>query len=127
MKLRVSNFDPSLRKGDIEEMFEEFGRVVHIKMFKNPANPDQNALAFVEMPRESAALLAIDAMNGKDLDGFIWKVEISTDKISTSPVSKIVKPLPVVEEEEEDDIDPDTDLPVKLSLEEAEDVADDSW
>lgn len=123
MKLRVTNFNPELNKDDIEEIFEEFGRVSSIKLFKNPQNVKQSALAFVEMPRESDATLAMDELNGKEIEGFVMKVEVSNDFVSHH---RVVKPAPpvqdVLDEDEEENTEEDIpDIDEEAEIDEIED------
>jgi len=134
VKLRVSNFNPSLTKGDLEEIFEEYGRVVSIKVFKDPNPNTPKALAFVEMRSETAATQAIESLNGTELDGFPIKVEISSDIINHNKakiaVSKVDDLLDEDEEDEdEDDIDPieDDESYVDEDAEEEEEEEEDTW
>jgi len=122
VKLRVSNFNPSLKKEDLEEIFEEFGRVMSVKMFKDKASSQANVLAFVEMRTQSAAEDAIDALNGTDLDGFSLKVELSHDKISKH---KPIVPVPSVDPLLDDDEEGEEEDKF-ASLDEAENISDET-
>lgn len=112
MKLRVSNFNPALSKTELEEIFEEYGRVASVKVFKDPNPGTSKVIAFVEMPKEGEAIRAMNQLNGSDVDGFSLKVEVSTDIINL-PKGHAYAP-PVVEmydgeEDLKDDIDDDDD------------------
>ncbi len=119
MKLRVSNFNPSLTKVDLEEMFEEYGRVMSVKIFKDPNPETKKSLAFVEMRSESAASQAMESLNGTDYDGYMIKVEISSDIIIHSKSKVIVPPV-------EDLLDDDDDIEPIKDLKDEESYEDDS-
>lgn len=125
MKLRVSNFNPSLTKMDLEEIFEEYGRVMSVKIFKDPNPETKKSLAFVEMRSESAASQAMESLNGTDLDGYMIKVEISSDIINHSRSKAIVPPVEDLLDDDEEEDDEDIE-PIK-HLKDEESYEDDSY
>lgn len=111
MRLRVSSIDPSINKNRLQEIFEEHGDVVSVKIFRS-LDGVTPALGFVEMKRDREAEAALKALNGFVVGDTPMKVEFSTDRVTSH--SKPI-PLPHIEDDD-DDVDDDDDF---------EDVEDD--
>ncbi len=88
MRLRVSNLINTVTKEMLLDLFEEFGEVDSVKIFRHPG--DATCLCFIEMDRERDALEAIDELNGEELSGLRIKVERSQDVFFRKPA---VKPI----------------------------------
>lgn len=96
MRLRVSNLISTVTKEMLLDLFEEFGEVDSVKIFRNPG--DATCLCFIEMDRERDALEAIDELNGEELLGLRMKVERSQDVFFRKPAVK-----PITLDDDEDD------------------------
>lgn len=116
MRLRVSSIDNSVTKQSLQEMFEEFGEIAMLKLFRS-VDSNSPALGFVEMKRERDALLAIAKLNGKMIGTNKLKVEVSTDYVKLPNTGKPVTPY---------DRDEDEDLDDEEDEEEEEETEDDS-
>lgn len=106
MRLRVSSIDRSVTKEVLQELFEEFGEVVTLKLFRSVTDPSTHALGFVDMKRERNALSAMQALNGEILGETPLKVEVSSDHFRTSAP---VAPRPVIDDDDDDLSDNDED------------------
>lgn len=97
MRLRLSSLDPTVSKVKLQELFEEYGEVVTIKVLRSaPEAPP--SLAFVEMRKEREAKEAMAAINGTVIGKTTLVVETSNETVRTARTT----PLPI--EEEEDDL-----------------------
>ena len=68
-KVFVGNLSFSLSNGDLEGIFREFGEVVTAKVITDKYTGRSRGFGFVEMENEDSAQKAIDALNGKELNG----------------------------------------------------------
>ncbi len=105
MKLRITKLDPSLTKEDLREIFEEFGDVLTVRIFKDPAGNPQRDFALVEMDSISAGERAIEAIEDDEYEGVPLQVEVFRDIIKTESGKPLTRPKPFLEEEEADDAD----------------------
>ena len=101
MRLRVSSIDPSINKQNLQELFEEYGDVVSVKIFRS-LDGITPALGFVEMKRDREAEAALKAMNGWMVGSTSMKVEFSTDRVTSYNKAPQV---PILEDDEDEDID----------------------
>lgn len=97
MRLRVSSIDQSVTKVILQEMFEEYGKVTAVKVFRN-LDGTTPTLAFVEMKRDREAMEALKALNGQVVGDLALKVELSTDTVRTNRQV----PSPPIEEDDDD-------------------------
>ena len=102
MRLRVSNLISTVTKHVLIEIFEEFGEVDSVKIFRSPGA--STCLCILEMPSERGALEAIEELNGEELEGLKMKVERSQDIISKKSPTPKPKPILLDEDEEEESI-----------------------
>lgn len=114
MRLRISSIDSSLNKVKLQELFEEFGDVSSVKLFRSMDGTP--ALGFIEMKRERDAQAALSELNGTRIGASVLKVEVSSDVFRTNHTAVAVPPAADddEEDEEEDDLDLDEeniDLP----------------
>lgn len=101
MKLRLSSLDPAATKVSLQELFEKYGAVVSVKIFRD-VKTSIPTLAFVEMKREKEAELALKKLNGFMLADTKLKVEWSYDRV-TSPQNAMRPPVPLPDDDDEDD------------------------
>ncbi len=105
MRLRVSSIAPSLTKDKLLEIFEEYGGVESIKVFRTLDNASV-ALALIEMKREREGEAALAALNGQLISGTRLKVEYSQDMVRHSGIKSKAALLDDEEEEEEEEETP---------------------
>ncbi len=69
MNLYVSNLPYTLTDEDLQSEFAPFGNVSSARLVKDRETGRSRGFGFVEMPVETEALTAINALNGKDIGG----------------------------------------------------------
>ena len=68
-KLYVGNLPYSVRDGDLEQAFGQFGAVTSAKVMMERDTGRSKGFGFVEMGSDAEAQAAINGMNGQALDG----------------------------------------------------------
>jgi cold-inducible RNA-binding protein len=68
-KLYVGNLPYSVRDGDLEQSFGQFGSVTSTKVMMERDTGRSKGFGFVEMGSDAEALAAIEGMNGATLGG----------------------------------------------------------
>ena len=68
-KLYVGNLPYSVRDGDLEQAFGQFGAVTSAKVMMERDTGRSKGFGFVEMDNQAEAQAAITALNGKEVDG----------------------------------------------------------
>lgn len=68
-KLYVGNLSYETTESDLQGMFEEFGSVQSAQVIMDRESGRSKGFAFVEMGSDQEAQAAINALNGKDMDG----------------------------------------------------------
>jgi len=68
-KLYVGNLPFSMTVPDLEKMFSEFGKVVSAVIITHRNSGRSKGFGFVEMENEEAAKKAMEALNGKEIEG----------------------------------------------------------
>jgi len=68
-KLYVGNLAYSVRDGDLEQAFGEFGAVTSAKVMMERDTGRSKGFGFVEMGNDNEAQAAINGMNGQPLGG----------------------------------------------------------
>ena len=68
-KLYVGNLPYSVDKARLEELFGEYGNVTSAQVIMDRETGRSRGFAFVDMPNDTEARNAIQALNGKDLKG----------------------------------------------------------
>lgn len=88
MNIFVGNLSYSSTEESMRTLFEEFGEVASAKIITNRDTGRSRGFGFVEMPNDEEARAAITALDGKDLDGRMVKVNEArarTDRPSRPP------------------------------------------
>ena len=83
----VANLPPEFSDEQLAEAFDPFGIVLSATIARDPGTGKRLRYGFVDIATERAAKLAIDGMNGKDIDGYNLEV-----KISERPAKKPPRP-----------------------------------
>ncbi|MBN1953895.1 MAG: RNA-binding protein [Anaerolineae bacterium] len=73
-KLYVGNLSYSTTNATLSELFGAVGEVESVNLITDRMTGQSKGFAFVEMAEHSAALEAIEQLNGKELDGRSIKV-----------------------------------------------------
>ncbi len=68
-KLYVGNLPYSVSDSDLQQMFEAHGTVVSAQVIMDRDTGRSKGFGFVEMSSDAEAQAAVDAMNGKDING----------------------------------------------------------
>ena len=68
-KIYVGNLAFSVSSSDLQQMFEEFGTVQSAQVIMDRDTGRSKGFGFVEMSSDAEAQAAIDALNGKSVDG----------------------------------------------------------
>lgn len=69
MDIYVGSIPFKLKEAQLKELFEKFGEVTSSKIIIDKITRQNKGFGFVTMPDDSAAQLAIEALNGSELDG----------------------------------------------------------
>ncbi|MBI4989350.1 MAG: RNA-binding protein [Rhodocyclales bacterium] len=68
-KLYVGNLGYNIEKNDLEQMFAAHGTVTSVQVITDRDSGRSKGFGFVEMGSEQEAQAAIEALNGKSIDG----------------------------------------------------------
>lgn len=80
MNLFVKNISERINAFYLEQLFKPFGEIVSAKVLYDRASGEHKGSGFVEMKKEEDGLKAIEALNGKEIDGKILSVEKARPK-----------------------------------------------
>lgn len=69
MKLYVGNLSYEIGESELQQMFEEFGKVDSASIIKDRVSGQSKGFGFVEMDSQTEAQSAMEALNGKDIRG----------------------------------------------------------
>ena len=68
-KLYVGNLAYSIRDEDLQQAFAQYGTVTSAKVMMDRDTGRSKGFGFVEMSDDNAAMAAIQAVNGQEVDG----------------------------------------------------------
>ncbi len=77
MKIYVGNLNYSTSDEDIRTAFSAFGTVDSVDVIMDRGTGRSKGFGFVEMSVDAEAQAAIDALNGKDMDGRALNVNVA--------------------------------------------------
>lgn len=69
MKLYVGNLSFQTTENDLQDMFEQHGKVSEVALMMDRTTGRSRGFAFVTMPDSTEGNAAIEAFNGKDMQG----------------------------------------------------------
>lgn len=69
MKLYVGNLSFQTTENDLQDMFEQHGKVAEVALMMDRTTGRSRGFAFVTMPEANEATAAVAALNGKDVQG----------------------------------------------------------
>lgn len=80
MNIFVAKLNFKTRREDLEKAFSQYGQVASAKIVMDRDTGRSKGFGFVEMPNDSEALQAIEALNEKELDGRVIVVKPANPK-----------------------------------------------
>lgn len=80
MDIYVGNLAYSTTDDSLQQLFAEYGAVTSARVCIDRMSGRSKGFGFVEMPNASEAQAAIDAMNGREIDGRALRVNESQPK-----------------------------------------------
>ncbi len=86
MDIFIKSLPFKIKEKELIALFEIFGEVTSGTIIKDKATGQSKGFGFVQMTDDEAALIAIEALNGSDLQGRTIEVSISMKK--EKPVDK---------------------------------------
>ena len=86
-KLYVGNLPYTVRDGDLEQSFSQFGAVTSAKVMMERDTGRSKGFGFVEMGSDAEAQAAIEGMNGKNVGGRDLTVNIARPMEPRAPRS----------------------------------------
>ena len=69
MDIFVRNLSKAVTEGDLRQVFEDYGEVTSVTLVKESLSRRPVGFAFVNMPRDTEAMSAINALRHADLKG----------------------------------------------------------
>ncbi len=69
MRIYLGNLPYEAEEEELEEMFRQYGQVESVTIIKDRDTGRSKGFGFVEMPGDSEAQSAIEALNGKEMGG----------------------------------------------------------
>ena len=85
MKIYVGNLNFRSTEDEIRTLFGEFGQVDDVALITDRDTGRPRGFGFVEMPEDDAARKAIEALNGKEVDGRALTVNEARPREPRSP------------------------------------------
>lgn len=85
MNIYVGNLPFKLSESSLKDTFSEFGEVSSVNIITDRLSGRSKGFGFVEMPDDSEADAAIQALNGKDIDGRNIKVNQAKPRAERPP------------------------------------------
>lgn len=85
MNIYVGNLSYDTDNAALRGMFEEYGTVDDARVIEDRQTGRSRGFGFVEMPNESEAQAAIEALNGKEMQGRTLTVNQARERESRGP------------------------------------------
>ena len=79
-KIYVGNLSYNTTESALSDLFSEHGEILSTKLITDKFSGRSKGFAFIEMADEAAADTAIEALNGKEVDGRNLKVNEAIDR-----------------------------------------------
>ncbi|MBN1525888.1 MAG: RNA-binding protein [Spirochaetales bacterium] len=79
-KIYVGNLSYNTGESALNDLFATHGEIVSTKLVSDQMTGRSKGFAFIEMANEAEAQAAIDALNGKEVDGRNIKVNEAIDR-----------------------------------------------
>ena len=88
MNIFVGNLSYNTTEEDLQEAFQEFGQVDSARVIQDRETQRSRGFGFVEMPNDDEARAAVEAMDGKELDGRPLKVNEARPRVDKRPPNR---------------------------------------
>ena len=85
MNIFVGNLSYNTSEDDLREAFEAFGQVESARVIQDRETQRSRGFGFVEMPNDDEARAAMEAMEGKEMDGRPLKVNEARPRVEKRP------------------------------------------
>ena len=85
MNIYVGNLSYSTTDESLKQAFSAFGEVVSAKIIKDMATGSSKGFGFVQMATAQEAQVAVESLNGTDLDGRTLRVSEARQKPEGGP------------------------------------------
>ncbi len=69
MNIYIGNLNYRVRESDLQQVLEEYAPVTSVKIIKDRETGKSKGYAFAEMENSTAALQAIEELNGAEFEG----------------------------------------------------------
>ena len=69
MNMYIGNLSYNVKESDLRDVMEEFGTVDSVKLIVDRDTRRSKGFAFVEMPENAEAVIAINELNGAEYEG----------------------------------------------------------
>ena len=69
MKIYVDNLTDTVTESDLKRLFEQYGEVESIELFKHQFGDRSRSFAYLDMPSDEDALKAMEALYGTSIKG----------------------------------------------------------
>lgn len=79
-KLYVGNMSYQLEENVLEDAFNEFGKVLSVKIITDHATGKSKGFGFIEMETSEQAQNCVESMDGKELSGRPIRVSIARER-----------------------------------------------
>lgn len=87
MNIYIGNINYKLSEEELQQIFEEYGDVVSLKIIKDKRTGRSKGYGFVEMSNKESALQAIENLNRKEILG--RKIVLSVAKLSQTELEVV--------------------------------------
>lgn len=85
MNIYVGNLSWGLDQNDLQQIFAEFGPVKSANLIEDRETGRSKGFGFVEMENQADGEAAIEALNGKDMDGRSLTVNVARPREERPP------------------------------------------
>ena len=85
LRLYVGNLSFDTTEQGLTELFSQYGTVANVAVITDRATGRSRGFAFVEMSADTEAKAALDALDGKEIDGRSLKVSEARERAERGP------------------------------------------
>lgn len=80
MNIYVSNLSFQIKEDELKGIFEQFGKVASAKIIVDRETQRSRGFGFVEMPQNAEGKSAIEALDGRIVDGRQLRASVAKDR-----------------------------------------------
>jgi RNA recognition motif-containing protein len=74
MNIYISNLHFSISEAELKQLFEQYGKVLSLRLILDKKTKKSKGFAFIEMENDDEAQNSITTLNGKEIRGRIVKL-----------------------------------------------------